>query len=172
MQDFGPLAMTYEELEEFLRGEPPRPAYVAVATVRKDGSPFVAPVGYLYEDGYIYVSYAPATSAVKRIRRDPRVCLTVFNDHYPVRFAIITGVAEEYDDPTQELERRKFFQNMRHAEDILDIEEYFRIHESAGRVVFRVPVRLENVAAMDASKVRDPQTQRLLTPEEVRGDQS
>src|SRR3954454_17508926 len=41
MQDFGPMKMTFEELEDFLAGNPPAPAYVAVATVRRDGSPFV-----------------------------------------------------------------------------------------------------------------------------------
>ena len=168
MQDFGPMKMTFAELEDFLVGDPPTPAYVAVATVRRDGSPFVAPVGFLYENGAIYISYAPTTSAVYRIRRDPRVCLTVFNDRYPVRFAIITGVAEEYDDPGQQLERRKFFRNMEHAADLVDLESYFALHEKAGRVVFRIPVLPENVASMDASKVRDAETQRLLTPEETR----
>src|SRR4051812_16150521 len=51
MQDFGPMKMTFDELEDFLVGNPPTPAYVAVATVRRDGSPFVAPVGFLYENG-------------------------------------------------------------------------------------------------------------------------
>ena len=168
MLDFGPMKMTLEELERFLEGTPPKPNYVAVASVRRDGSPFVAPVGYLYEDGAIYISYAPTNSAVKRMRRDPRVCLTVFNDHYPVQFAIITGVAEEYDDVDQQLERRKFFRNMQHADDILDLESYFQLHEQAGRVVFRIEVKLDNVASMDASKVRDAETDRLLTPEETR----
>jgi hypothetical protein len=48
------MKMTTDELDEFLRGNPPAPNYVAVATVRKDGFPFVVPVGYLDEDGCIY----------------------------------------------------------------------------------------------------------------------
>lgn len=165
MRDFGPLAMTDDELGEFLAGEPPRPCYATVASLRRDGSPVAVPLGYLYEDGWIYFSMNPETSGTKRIRHDPRVCVSVYNDRYPVRFAIITGEAEEYPDPGQQLERRKFMRNMGHVGEHLDLDEYFDLHEQGGRVVFRVRVDPARVASMDARKAADPETGQMGTPE-------
>jgi hypothetical protein len=93
MLDFGAYSMTQAELDDFLGG---RPRYCAFASLRKDGSPFVIPVGYLYEDGFLYVTFAPDRAAVRRIRRDPRVSVTVFNDRYPVQFVVIAGVARTW----------------------------------------------------------------------------
>jgi len=164
---FGSLAMTQEELDAFLVGSPPKPCYATVASVRRDGSPMAVPLGYLYEDGWIYFSMNPETAGTKRIRRDPRVCVTVYNDHYPVKFAVITGEAEEYDDPGRELEKRKFMGNMAHVAGEMDLEEYFALHEQGGRVVFRVRVVAEDVASMDAEKAREPETGAMRGTEAV-----
>jgi nitroimidazol reductase NimA-like FMN-containing flavoprotein (pyridoxamine 5'-phosphate oxidase superfamily) len=168
MRDFGPLAMTPDELAEFLAGEPPKPCYATVASLRRDGSPMAVPLGYLYEDGWVYFSMNPETPGTARIRRDPRVCVSVANDHYPVRFAIITGEAEEYPDPDHQLERRKFMRNMGHVAGDLDLDAYFDLHEQGGRVVFRVRVDPANVASMDARKAADPETGAMGTPEGAR----
>jgi nitroimidazol reductase NimA-like FMN-containing flavoprotein (pyridoxamine 5'-phosphate oxidase superfamily) len=158
MIDFGPLVMNSDELATFLAGNPPAPCYATVCSVRRDGSPFGVPLGYLYENGWIYFSMSPHASGTYRIRRDPRVCVTVYNDHYPSQFAAIAGVAEEYPDPDQSLERRKFMRNMSHVRDQFDIEAYFDLHEKDGRVVFRVHVDAEKVASMDINKATDPET--------------
>jgi nitroimidazol reductase NimA-like FMN-containing flavoprotein (pyridoxamine 5'-phosphate oxidase superfamily) len=168
MKDFGPLAMTEVELAGFLAGDPERPCYATVASLRRDGSPMAVPLGYLYEDGWIYFSMNPETAGTKRIRRDRRVCLSIYNDRYPVRFAIITGEAEEFPDPQQALERRKFMRNMGHVAGELDLDAYFALHEQGGRVVFRVRVEPEQVASMDAGKAADPETGRMGTPEGAR----
>jgi hypothetical protein len=78
-----------------------------------------------------------------------------------VRFAIITGEAEEYVDPNQELERRKFLRNMGH---VLDLDAYFTLHETRVRAVFRVRVDPDRVASMDANKAVDPETGSMGTP--------
>ena len=169
MRDFGPLSMSATELEAFLRGDPPLPCYATVASLRADGSPIAVPLGYLYEDGWIYFSMNPETAGTIRIRRDPRVCVTVYNDRYPVKFAVIAGVAEEFADPGQALERRKFMANMGHVGDQIDLEEYFALHEQGGRAVFRVRVVAEEIASMDAEKAADPDSGRMRTPEEVDG---
>jgi nitroimidazol reductase NimA-like FMN-containing flavoprotein (pyridoxamine 5'-phosphate oxidase superfamily) len=165
MRDFGPLRMSPSELAEFLAGDPPRPCYATVASLRADGSPVAVPLGYLYEDGWIYFSMNPQTSGTLRIRRDPRVCVSVYNDRYPVRFAIIAGEAEEYHDPGQALERRKFMRNMGHVGDQIDLDAYFALHEEGGRAVFRVRVDPDQVASMDARKAADPDTGQMGTPE-------
>jgi nitroimidazol reductase NimA-like FMN-containing flavoprotein (pyridoxamine 5'-phosphate oxidase superfamily) len=167
MIGFGPLAMDEGELADFLRGDPALPCYATVSSLRRDGSPFGVPLGYLYEDGWIYFSMNPTTSGTLRIRRDPRVCVTVYNDRYPVRFVIITGEAEEYADPNQELERRKFLRNMGHVGDQLDLDAYFTLHETGGRAVFRVRVDPDQVASMDANKAADAATGSMGTPEQA-----
>jgi nitroimidazol reductase NimA-like FMN-containing flavoprotein (pyridoxamine 5'-phosphate oxidase superfamily) len=162
--------MTQAELDVFLAGEPPKPCYATVSSLRRDGSPIGVPLGYLYEDGWIYFSMNPETSGTKRILRDPRVCVSVYNDHYPVKFAIITGDAEVFPDDGQQLEKRKFLRNMGHVGGDMDLEAYFHQHEQGGRVVFRVRVVAADVASMDAEKARDPETGAMRGAEAVRED--
>lgn len=161
------LAMDPDELASFLAGDPQLPCYATVSSLRRDGSPIGVPLGYLYQDGWIYFSMNPATSGTLRIRRDPRVCVTVYNDRYPVRFVVITGAAEEFLDENHVIERKKFMRNMGHVGDEIDLDAYFALHEEGGRAVFRVRVDPERVASMDATKAADPETGQMRTPEEV-----
>jgi len=165
MKDFGPLAMTESELATFLAGDPSLPCYATVSSLRADGAPIGVPLGYLYEDGWVYFSMNPTTAGTIRIRRDPRVCVTVYNDRYPVRFAVISGEAEEYPDPDRALERRKFMRNMGHVDGALDLDAYFELHEQGGRAVFRVRADATTSATMDARKAADPETGAMGTPE-------
>ena len=151
VKDFGPMAMTFAELEEFI-GATPR--YCAFASLRRDGSPFVIPVGYLYEDGAIVLSFQPKAAAVHRVRRDPRVSVTIFNDHFPVQFVIIAGTAEIVDDLDLAIRKHRWIMQL--AEDWLDQDEFERQHFEAGRVVIRVPVTPDNVASGDLTKVALP----------------
>jgi nitroimidazol reductase NimA-like FMN-containing flavoprotein (pyridoxamine 5'-phosphate oxidase superfamily) len=163
--------MDSKELAVFLAGDPHLPCYATVCSLRQDGSPLGVPLGYLHEDGWIYFSMNPATAGTLRIRRDPRVCVTVYNDRYPVRFVVITGEAEEYPDTNHAIERKKFMRNMGHVGAEIDLEAYFALHEQGGRAVFRVRVDPDHVASMDAGKATDPETGQMRTPEEVRGDE-
>ena len=153
MRDHGVSQMTAEEIDSYL-GRQPRSC--AFASLRNDGSPIVTPLGYLYEGGYIHVSFAPGSNQVKRLRRDPRVSITVSNDHFPVQYVIIVGTAEEVPDPDLELALRKHRWIMQLAEDWLDQDEFERSHFAAGRVVFRVAVTADNVAASDLRKATLP----------------
>jgi PPOX class probable F420-dependent enzyme len=145
--------MTREELEEFLGAEP---RYCAFASLRRDGSPFVIPVGYLYENGAIHLTFAPNAAAVHRVRRDPRVSVTVFNDHFPVRYAVIVGTGEVVEDPGLEFSLRKHRWIMQLAEDWLDQDAFERDHFEPGRVVIRVSVEPANVASNDLTKLELP----------------
>lgn len=149
MRDSGESQMTLEEIDRFIGAEP---RYCAFASVRKSGAPIVTPLGYLYEDGYIYVSFAPASNQVKRLRRESRVSISIFNDHFPVQYVIIDGIAEEVADPDLVLALRKHRWIMQLAEDWLDQDEFERSHFAAGRVVFRVAVTPDNIAASDLRK--------------------
>lgn len=161
------LAMNADELASFLAGDPQLPCYATVCSLRGDGSPIGVPLGYLHDSGWIYFSMNPATAGTLRIRRDPRVCVTVYNDRYPVRFVVITGAAEEFPDPGHVIERKKFMRNMSHVGDEIDLDAYFALHEEGGRAVFRVRVDPDRVASMDAAKAADPETGQMRTPEEV-----
>jgi nitroimidazol reductase NimA-like FMN-containing flavoprotein (pyridoxamine 5'-phosphate oxidase superfamily) len=105
MQHYGRLTMDAEELEVFLAG-PGRIGTMALASLRRDGSPLVTPVGYLYESGRFFVSIGGARSGITRLRHDPRVSCTVFNDAMPVRFVIVQGLAEDVPDPDHAISRR------------------------------------------------------------------
>lgn len=145
--------MTWQELEGFLTEEP---RYCAFASNRKDGSPIVIPLGFIYEDGGIHLSFRPDHDAIRRVKRDPRVSVTVFNGHFPVRFATVVGNAEVVEDPGLEASLRKHRWIMQLAEDWLDQEEFERAHFEAGRVIVRIPVLPENVATGDLTKVALP----------------
>jgi nitroimidazol reductase NimA-like FMN-containing flavoprotein (pyridoxamine 5'-phosphate oxidase superfamily) len=159
------FSMTQDELDAFLGA---CPKYCALATVRRDGSPLVIPVGYLYEQRLMYFTFAPERSAVKRIRHEPRICITVFNDRYPVQFAVIVGTAEEVEDPRLALSRRKFRWMMQLAPDSLDLEEFERNYFLPGSVVFRIRVTLKNVSSSDGTKMKHPETEGALLVEERR----
>lgn len=145
--------MTWQELEAFLTEEP---RYCAFASNRKDGSPIVIPVGFIYEDGGINLSFRPDHDVIRRLKRDSRVSVTVFNDHFPVRFVTVVGTAEVLEDPGLESSIRKHRWIMQLAEDWLDQAEFERNHFEPGRMIVRIPVLPENVATGDLRKVSLP----------------
>ena len=68
--------MTDAEIKKFL--EKPRLAYLT--TLRKSGAPFTVPLWFEW-DGSVVRMFAGADSPkIKRIRREPRVCVTVGNN--------------------------------------------------------------------------------------------
>lgn len=162
MLDNGPFALTRAELEAFLTE---RPRYAAVASLRKDGSPIVIPLGFLYEDGWIYISFAPGRSGVTRLRRDPRASVSVFSDGFPVTFAVIQGEMEEFPDPDLELSKRKHRWAMQLASDI-DHAKFEEEHFRLGRVVFRMRVDMANVSSLDMRKMTEIETQGAMTQQE------
>jgi PPOX class probable F420-dependent enzyme len=93
--------MAYRPLDDdgvraFLR-DPVRPA--TVATIRKDGSPHVAPVWYeLDSDGTIVFTTGATTAKGYAIRRTGRVALCVQDDQPPFSFVIVEGDATWSDD--------------------------------------------------------------------------
>ena len=85
--------------EEFLKGT----HFGKFATVKKDGSPHVTPIWYMYHDGRLLVNMTRQRVKFKNIERDPRVCFLI-DDGYP--YVLIFGrarVAEERD-PFKDIE--------------------------------------------------------------------
>jgi nitroimidazol reductase NimA-like FMN-containing flavoprotein (pyridoxamine 5'-phosphate oxidase superfamily) len=135
MADMGNLTMTRAEIDEYLN-EGGR--WAAVASLRKSGAPFVMPMGYYYDGEYLYFSSTPRRSLVQRLRRDPRICVCVF-DHEAIHgYVIVQADAQEIDDPG---DRYSLAMHHRYPKPgIPDDEEHDRIWLSETRVVFRVAV--------------------------------
>lgn len=159
MMDYGPAGMDRHEVLAFL-GE--RPRYCAMASVRRDGSPFVVPLGYWCDDSYLYMTMGPERGGVKRLRRDPRVSISVHNEDFPARFVCIVGEAEEIPDPGYEISLRV---HRRYPKGhVTDERAYERNWLSTGKVVFRVPI--ERFVGMDLTKITDLAEEGAMTYEE------
>ena len=136
MIDLGETAMTREEIDAYLREDG---RFAALASVRKDGSPFVIPMGYHYDGEYLYFSTTPRRGLTARLRRDPRVSVAVF-DNEPIHgYVLVNDRADEIPDPDHVL---SMAMHRRYPKPgIPDQEEHDRLWLSHGRVVFRVPTR-------------------------------
>ena len=159
MMDFGPAGMSHAEALAFLDE---RPRYCAMASIRRDGSPFVVPLGFWCDESYLYVTMGPERGGVKRLRRDPRVSISVHNEDFPARFVTIIGAAEEIPDPGDEISLRI---HRRYPKGhVTDEQAYERRWLSTGKVVFRV--RIEQFVGMDLTKVTDLVQEGSMTPKE------
>ncbi len=54
-----------------------RAEVASLATINADGTPYVAPVHFLYQEGAVYVHGLPAGQKIDNIKANPAVCLTV-----------------------------------------------------------------------------------------------
>jgi PPOX class probable F420-dependent enzyme len=100
--------MSDDERDQFL-AEPA--LLMRIGTVRADGSPLVAPIWYLYQDGAIWFTPREKSEWLANLRRDPRVCLDIDEQALPYRKVIVEGRAELVhdlgnDDRWRELYRR------------------------------------------------------------------
>lgn len=87
------------KVEAFLREK----HFGKVATVRKDGSPHLTPIWYMYEDGRVIINTTTDRVKYKNILRDDRVSFLV-DDGYP--YVIIFGKARiaKERDPKKDIE--------------------------------------------------------------------
>lgn len=74
-----------------------------VATIRKDGTPYVVPTWVDVEGDRVVLNTADGRLWPKNLRRDPRVTLTVSPTDNPYEYLTIRGrVAEESKDGAEE----------------------------------------------------------------------
>ena len=82
--------MTRQEMEEFLSE-----CHVAnLATLKREGSPHLAPLWYEYRDGRVYFITGESYVKVRNILRDPRVAVSVATDQEPYKYVVMEGNAE------------------------------------------------------------------------------
>jgi PPOX class probable F420-dependent enzyme len=92
-----------EKLEGRARELLEQPNFVAVATVRDDGTPDVKVTWADVDDGHVVLNSAEGRRWPENLRRDPRVTLTVVNHENPYEYATIRGrVAEDTHDGADE----------------------------------------------------------------------
>jgi len=110
--------------------------FVSVASLRRDGSPYVVPLGFLYDREYFYLTITEGRSGIARLRGDPRVCLNFQTYKFPPHFITVTGVAEEIPDPGHATSLRI---SHRYPKDhAVDEETFDKSWLSQGRVLFRI----------------------------------
>jgi hypothetical protein len=158
MMDFGEAAMSRDELGGFLMDEP---RYASVASLRRDGAPFVTPLGFVYDGDCFYFSIPPTRAGTKRMRRDPRVCVTVYNDCFPTRFFIATGLVTEMSDPNDAI---SLAIHNRYPHPGVDTEQFQQSWLSTGKVVFRFS--FDDYASSDLTKVDLSDPKFAMTPEQ------
>lgn len=144
MIDLGETTMDRAEIDAYLREEG---RFAAVGSVRRDGSPFVVPLGYYYDGAFLYFSTTPNRGLVKRLRRDGRISVSIF-DHEAIHgYVLVNGNAEEIADPG---DHYSLAMHHRYPKPDVDPREHDAIWLSDGRVVFRLST--DNAFGMDQRK--------------------
>ncbi len=82
--------MTPEEIQSLLDGT----QLATLATVRKDGSPQVAPVWYEYKDSKLFITTNERAAKVHNIRRDARVSVSIATPSEPYSYVLFYGEAQ------------------------------------------------------------------------------
>jgi PPOX class probable F420-dependent enzyme len=74
-------------VEEFLRDT----NFLVLATIRRDGSPQVTPVWYLWEDGHFMINATNGRAKVANMRRNPHVAFVIQDLKLPYRYIQVQG---------------------------------------------------------------------------------
>lgn len=86
--------LTREEIEEFLS----RPLIAQLVTLRAAGTPHVAPVWYLWDQGKALVMADAGAIKVRNTRRNPAVALCVCIPDRPYAYVTVEGMAAASTD--------------------------------------------------------------------------
>ena len=127
-----------------------------IATVRPDGSPLVAPIWFVHEDGSIWFTPRERSEWFSNLRADPRVCLCIDEQPLPYRKVVVEGSAELVHDVGEDDVWRDRYRRIacRYVEEDA-AESYVQETIDQPRALYRVPLA--------SSKVR---TWRMPGPDE------
>ncbi len=152
-----PVRMTHSEAMEFLSNyrhpHVGTPLLLSAATVRKDGTCYVSPLGLYWDGSHVYFHLLESRSMLLRLERNPRIAIATFTRDFPLRAVAVEGVAVRVakDDPAQAYSHEIVRQNFESpvyagllAADALDN------HEAIPSILFRIEQR--SMVAWDESK--------------------
>jgi nitroimidazol reductase NimA-like FMN-containing flavoprotein (pyridoxamine 5'-phosphate oxidase superfamily) len=93
-------SLSKKEIDEFLS----RPLLAKIATLLEDGSPYVNPVWFLWEDSALLLGGRKGFGGVsakwvENLERDARVAILIDTEEYPYTRVLMTGTAEIQDPP-------------------------------------------------------------------------
>jgi hypothetical protein len=156
--------MSESELQTFCDSE----LQAVLSSLRRDGSPFAIPLGFIFTGETFFVTGGVGRALAPRVRRDPRVCLTVMSEQpYPTKFVIAEGHAVETADPDDRISRSIFDRGeAMHGVVGLDRERFFQSWIAVGRVVFEI--RVTNLITYDGTKT--PRSEKYSTGTGMPGD--
>ena len=94
--------LTAGEIEEFLS----QPRTAQLVTLRASGTPHVAPVWFLWDQGRALVMADSKAVKVRNVRRNPAVALCVSTPDHPYSFVTIEGTANIAVSGVEDMVRR------------------------------------------------------------------
>ncbi len=96
-----PPPMSQQEIEAFLA----QPLVARIATVRRNGTPQVVPMWFLWDHGTMYMSTRTWAAKVKHLRKNPHVAVVVDVMDAPLKNKVVTidGTAEIITDGVIEM---------------------------------------------------------------------
>ena len=95
------MNMTAEQVEQFMS----EPRNAVMGTIRKDGSPQLSAIWFLYREGKLYSYLYNSSAKYFNIRRDPRVTVCVNAAHPDARSVTLFGTAELISNDTEQYRR-------------------------------------------------------------------
>lgn len=120
------------EQSEFLQSR----LWAALATGRRDGSPQISHVGYVWDGAHLLVSVKAYTAKWKNAKRQPKVALLVHEDRKQL---VIYGTAEGVDrDPERAELTAKVFRRLS-GNAAMEVDDAFlRMLDEQQRTVLRI----------------------------------
>jgi nitroimidazol reductase NimA-like FMN-containing flavoprotein (pyridoxamine 5'-phosphate oxidase superfamily) len=117
-----------------------------ISVVRADGSPLVAPLWFIHEDGCIYFTPRAESEWYRCLKRDPRVALSIDEQPLPYRKVIVEGKAELVHDLGADAQWRDLYQRIaqRYVPPAA-AAAYIHTTIDQPRALFRVPLERAKV---------------------------
>jgi len=107
-----------------------------ITTVRKDNSPHVAPIWFVWNEGKIIFCTSISSVKAKNIRHNPKVSFCVDDDSPPYAFVIIEGNAKFSDEQKNLLKWNTFIGGRYMGKELADV--YGKRNSTEGEVLIEI----------------------------------
>ena len=107
-----------------------------ITTVRKDNSPHIAPIWFVWNDGKIIFCTSTSSVKAKYIRHNPKVSFCVDDDSPPYAFVIIEGNAKFSDEQKNLLKWNSIIGGRYMGKELADV--YGKRNSTEGEVLIEI----------------------------------